>query len=85
MRKNDFLLKNKFCQNQPLLQAGALNTQLQMGYCRFFWAITQQSREDEGRVQNSHTWASFDENYLKSIFGAVILRGYFKDETSLVS
>ena len=29
------------------------------------------SREDEGRERIPHTWASSDENYLKSIFGSV--------------
>ena len=33
----------------------------------------------------THTWASNNENYLKAVFDSVILCGYFKDDTSLVS
>ena len=47
-----------------------------------------QPREDEGRERIPHTWAFSDENPLKSTFGSASycsLRGYFKDDTSLVS
>ena len=43
------------------------------------------TREDQGRERIPHPWAYSDENYLKSIFGSVTLRGYFKDDTLLVS
>ena len=53
------------------------------------WKVVQisqlESREDEERERIPHTWAFSDENYLKAIFGSVILRGYFKDDISLVS
>ena len=47
--------------------------------------VLTEPREDEGRERIPHSWASCDENVLKSIFGSVILRGYFKGDTSLVS
>ena len=49
------------------------------------FGINLMSRENEGRERIAQTWASSDENYLKSIFACVILRGYFKDDTPLAS
>jgi len=68
MLKRSLLLVHQVRIKDPLPQ------QIESGYTSVGVDLKYiKAREDKGRERIPHTWASYDENYLKTIFGPVWL------------